>query len=110
MNEFLELHETELESYFFNSLTYNGPKRYKLEQLLARYVESNTRSLSDYFMGLPSGTSFLFELDNIRDLLEDWSGEPLPDSLIDEIGNNWFNILSKTFVKLYVKYSHSNIK
>ena len=68
MNEFLELHEAELESYFFNSLTYNGPKRYKLEQLLANYVESGARSLSDYFMGLPAGTSFLFELDNIRDL------------------------------------------
>ena len=105
MKEFLEQHEEDLERYFFNSLTYNGPKRYKLEQLLANYVESNTRSLSDYFMGLPAGTSFLFELDNIRDLLEDWSGEPLPDSLIDEIGNNWFNILSKTFVKLYVKYA-----
>lgn len=104
MNEFLEQHETELESYFFNSLTYNGPKRYKLEQLLANYVESNTRSLSDYFMGLPAGTSFLFEIDNIRDLLEDWHGSPLPDSIIDEIGNNWFNILSKTFIKLYIKY------
>ena len=110
MKEFLELHEEDLERYFFNSLTYNGPKRYKLEQLLARYVESGSISLSDYFMGLPAGTSFLFELDNIRDLLEDWSGEPLPESLIDEIGNNWFNILSKTFVKLYTKYSHSNIK
>jgi len=104
MNEFLELHEEDLERYFFNSLTYNGPKRYKLEQLLAHYVESGARSLSDYFMGLPAGTSFLFELDNIRDLLEDWSGEPLPESLIDEIGNNWFDILSKTFVKLYMKY------
>ncbi len=105
MNEFLELHEEDLERYFFNSLTYNGPKRYKLEQLLARYVESGARSLSDYFMGLPAGTSFLFELDNIRDLLEDWHGSHLPDSLIDEIGNNWFSILSKTFVKLYVKYA-----
>lgn len=105
MKEFLELHEEDLERYFFNSLTYNGPKRYKLEQLLARYVESNTYSLSDYFMGLPAGTSFLFELDNIRDLLEDWSGEPLPDTLVYEIGNNWFNILSKTFVRLYVKYA-----
>ena len=104
MKEFLELHEEALERYFFNSLTYNGCKRYKLEQMLAHYVESGSRSLSDYFMGLPAGTSFLFEIDNIRDLLEDWSGEPLPDALIYEIGNNWFNILSKTFIKLYTKY------
>ena len=105
MNEFLELHEEDLERYFFNSLTYNGPKRYKLEQLLANYVESGARSLSDYFMGLPAGTSFLFELDNIRDLLEDWHGSPLPDTLVYEIGSNWFNILSKTFIKLYIKYA-----
>ena len=105
MNEFLELHEADLEGYFFNSLTYNGHKRYKLEQLLANYVESGARSLSDYFMGLPAGTSFLFELENIRDLLEDWHGSALPDSLIYEIGNNWFNILSKTFIKLYIKYA-----
>ena len=104
MKEFLELHESELESYFFNSLTYNGTKRYKLEQLLANYVESGSISLSDYFMGLPAGTSFLFQTEHIKDLLEDWSGSTLPDSLIYEIGNNWFNILSKTFVKLYVKY------
>lgn len=104
MEDFLELHEEDLERYFFNSLTYNGPKRYKLEQLLARYVESGSISLSDYFMGLPAGTSFLFELDNIRDLLEDWHGSTLPDTLVYEIGNNWFNILSRTFIKLYMKY------
>ena len=105
MKEFLELHEEDLERYFFNSLTYNGTKSYKLEQLLARYVESGSRSLSDYFMGLPSGTSFLFQTEHIKDLLEDWAGETLPDPLIYEVGANWFNILSKTFIKLYIKYA-----
>jgi hypothetical protein len=107
MKAFLRQHEEDLERYFFNSITVNGCKEKKLDQVMARYVESGERDLTSFFMSLPTCTSFVFNVEHIRDLIEDWAGEPVPDSLAREIGQNWFRILSKTFVKLYTKYSHN---
>ena len=104
MKTFLKKHESDLESYMWDSITATGDKRYRLEQVLAAHVEARNKSIADFFMTLPPCTSFLFQTEHIRDLIEDWNEGPVSDELSDEICQNWFKILSKTFVKLYVQY------